>query len=111
MRAPPILTADSPPSLSTDRKSAFVPQFFAILLSLCLGLFLADALLSFADSSSILFCGLHIFSAASGLVSFFSALMAVGIYGLLGLTPMVPKRLFLPIPLFYLLATLALCPF
>ena len=87
-----------------------MPQLFAILLSLCLGLFLADAFLSLADASLILFSGLHTLSAISGLVSFFSVVMAVGIYCLIGLTPMVPKRLFLPLPLFYVLSTLALCP-
>ena len=37
--------------------------------------------------------------------------MAIGIYGLMALTPMVPKRLFLPIPLFIVAATLAVFPF
>ena len=111
MKAPPILTADSPPLLAPDRKSGSLPQFFAILLSLCLGLFLADAVISLADASLTCFWGLHLLSSMSGLVSCFSVLMAVGMYVLIGLTPMVPKRNFLPIPLFYLLATLALCPF
>jgi hypothetical protein len=101
---PPVL-------LESKNKSGSMPHFFAILLSLCLGLFLADAFLSLADASLILFCGLHVLSAASGVVSCFSVLMAVGIYGLIGLTPIVPKRIFLPMPLFYLLATLSLCPF
>jgi hypothetical protein len=88
-----------------------MPQFFAILLSLCLGLFLADAFISLTDASLVLFCGFHLFSAISTFVSFFGVVMAVGVYVLIGLTPLVPKRLFLPIPLFYLLATLALFPF
>jgi DNA-binding transcriptional MerR regulator len=37
--------------------------------------------------------------------------MALGIYGLIGLTPMVPKRLFLPIPLFSLAVMLSAFPF
>jgi hypothetical protein len=106
-----LSSASTPPVLTESKsKSGPMPQLFAILLSLCLGLFLADAFISLADASLILFCGLHTLSAASGLVSFFSAVMAMGIYVLIGLTPMVPKRLFLPIPLFYLLTTLALCP-
>lgn len=107
-----MLSSASTPPLLTESKSKSGPisQLFAILLSLCLGLFLADAFLSLADASLILFCGRHTLSAISGLVSFFSVVMAAGIYGLIGLTPMVPKRLFLPVPLFYLLSTLALCP-
>jgi hypothetical protein len=113
MNCPPPLVANSPPPLTPEskNKSGSTPQFFAILLSLCLALFLADAFISLADASLALFCGLHILSAISGMVSCFSVLMALGIYGLMGLTPVVPKRLFLPIPLFYLLTTLALCPF
>jgi hypothetical protein len=106
-----LSSASTPPVLTESKsKSGPIPQLFAILLSLCLGLFLVDAFISLADASLILFCGLHTLSAGSGLISFFSVVMAVGIYGLIGLTPMVPKRLFLPIPLFYLLSTLALCP-
>ena len=87
-----------------------MPQLFAILLSVCLGLFLTDALFSLADASLIVFCSRHTLSAASGMLSLLSLVMAAGIYALIGLTPMVPKRLFLPIPLFYLLSTLAMCP-
>ena len=108
---PPVIGVPPPRLPKADSKSSPGRQFLGILLGLCLGLFLADAFISLADASLILFCGLHIFSAASGLVSLFGVLMAVGIYGLIGLTPMIPKRLFLPIPLFYLLATLAWCPF
>src|ERR1035438_8098802 len=96
---PPVIGVPPPRLPKADSKSSPGRQF------------LADAFISLADASLILFCGLHIFSAASGLVSLFGVLMAVGIYGLIGLTPMIPKRLFLPIPLFYLLATLAWCPF
>jgi hypothetical protein len=93
--------------MEPKNKSGPMPQLFAIVLSLCLGLFLADAFISLADASLILFCGLHVLSAISGLISILSVVMALGIYGLIGLTPVVPKRLFLPIPLFYLLSTLA----
>src|SRR5581483_44985 len=39
-------------------------------------------------------------SAIEGSVSFLAFLMAIALYGLMGLTPLVPKRLFLPIALF-----------
>ncbi|MGD1090036.1 MAG: hypothetical protein ABR955_15130, partial [Verrucomicrobiota bacterium] len=81
------------------------------LLSLCLGLFLADAVASLADDSLILFFGTHLFSVVREVISTVAALMAVGVYCLIGLTPMVPKRLFLPIPLFNLVAVLAVFPF
>jgi hypothetical protein len=108
---PPVIGTSPSLPPSSNRNSGFLPQFFAILLSLCLGLFLADAFISLADASLVLFCGLHLFSAVSTFVSFFGVVMAVGVYVLIGLTPLVPKRLFLPIPLFYLLATLVLFPF
>jgi hypothetical protein len=106
-----LSSASTPPVLMEPKnKSGPMPQLFAIVLSLCLGLFLADAFISLADASLILFCGLHVLSAISGLISILSVVMALGIYGLIGLTPVVLKRLFLPIPLFYLLSTLAVCP-
>lgn len=86
-------------------------SLFTILLSLCLALFLVDAVVSLLDDSLILLFGLHIFSLVRGLVAIFGALMALGVYGLMGLTPMVPKRLFLPIPLFHLALILVSFPF
>src|ERR1700733_382141 len=83
----------------------------SILLSLFLGLFLVDAALSFIDDSLILFCGSHLISVPRELTSMLAFLMAAGVYVLMALTPMVPKRLFLPIPLFVLVAMLAVFPF
>jgi len=106
-------SGDMPPALSpqSNPKSGSTRHLFAILLSLCLGLFLVDAVVSFADDSLILLGGLHPLSTLRGLTAIFAMLMAVGVYGLIGLTPMVPKRLFLPIPVFTLAAMLALFPF
>ena len=107
---PPV--ADSPPPLPPALKSkpGAMRNMFTILLSLCLGLFLVDAVFSLIDDSLIFFFGLHSFSILRDLTSFFAVLMAVGIYVLMGLTPMVPKRLFLPIPLFTLATMLAAFP-
>ena len=102
--APPLLPPES------KRKPGSFRQFFAILLSLCLALFLVDAVVSLVDDSLILFFGLHIFSLIRGLVAILALLMGVGLYGLMGLTPMVPKRLFLPIPLYFLVVLLAVFP-
>ena len=86
-------------------------QLLAILLSLCLGLYLADAFVSLLDDALILFFNLHVLTGLRMIVGLFSLLTAVGVYGLIGLTPMVPKRLFLPIPLFHLAAILVLFSF
>ncbi len=86
-------------------------RLVAILLSLCLGLFLADGVVSLADSSLIILFDSHPLSAVSGLLGFFGFLMVIVMYGLMGLTPLIPKRLFLPIPLFVIVAELLLAPF
>jgi hypothetical protein len=82
----------------------------AILLSLCLGLFLGDAVLSLVDESLALFFNIHLLSMISGLVSFFVMLIVIVIYGLMGLTPMIPKRLFLPLTLFNPVVGLVVVP-
>jgi len=75
-------------------------QFLAILLSLCLGLFLADAVVSLMDDSLILFFGIHALAGLRGVMAFFTLFTAVVIYALMGMTPMIPKRFFLPMALF-----------
>jgi hypothetical protein len=111
--APPPLIAASPEPLppESNRKSMSARYLVAVLLSLCLGLFIADAVVSLIDSSLIFFFDLHLLSLICGFVSFFAMLMAIVIYGLMGLTPMIPKRLFLPLTLFNLVAGLVLVPF
>ena len=106
----PIAAPVIPPAPDSIRRLAAGRHLVASLLSLFLGLFLADALLSFADDSLILFCGLHWLSTIRGLVSLLALLMALGIYGLMGLTPMIPKRYFLPVALFTPAAGLAILP-
>ena len=86
-------------------------QLIAILLSLGLGLFLADAVISLADDSLILFFNFHVLAGLRGIIFFFTFLMAVLIYGLMGFTPMIPKRLFLPVTLFSPAAFLFVIPF
>jgi hypothetical protein len=83
----------------------------SILLSLCLGLFLADAVVSLVDDSLILIFGSHLFSGVRGIVSIVAFLMTIPIYGLMGLTPMIPKRLFLPVTLFNPAVALVAVPF
>jgi hypothetical protein len=102
-----------PPPLSLEQKSnaGFMRHFLAIVLSLCLALFLADAFASLADDSLILFFQLHLLAGIRSIVCFFAMLAAIVVYGLMALTPMIPKRWFLPLTLFYLVSQLALIPF
>ena len=86
-------------------------KLVSILLSLCLGLFLADAVVSLADDTLILFFDIHIFSTIRGILFFFDIILAIVIYFLIGFTPMIPKRLFLPVTLFNPVAALVAVPF
>jgi hypothetical protein len=100
---PPLLAA------STRRPSSG-RRFLIFLLSVYLGLFLADAAFSLADDTLTAFFGLHFLSVLRLLVGVFAVLMAVLIYGLMALTPMVPKRFFLPLTLSNLAAMLVSVP-
>ena len=106
---PPLIDALTLPP-SPAQKPPLLRQLLAILLSLCLGLFLADAVLSLADDSLRLFWGLHLLSMTRGLVGCFDILLALVIYGLMGLMPMIPKRLFIPVTLFNPFAALIAIP-
>ena len=110
MNAPPPLAA-VPPLLSPPPKSKSFGSPLAFLLSLCLGLFLTDAVVSLVDDSLIVFCNVHILGTIRGMVALLSILMAIVIYGLMGLTPMIPKRLFLPLTVFNPVALFAAIPF
>ncbi|HZI30884.1 MAG TPA: hypothetical protein VFF11_01015 [Candidatus Binatia bacterium] len=101
----------SGPVSTSVSSSHSVQQMLVVGLSLCLGLFLADAVVSLADDSLILFCGSHVLSGLRGIAGFLTLLMSVGVCCLMGLTPKAPKRLFLPVALFQLAAVLTLYPF
>ena len=109
--APPPLPAVGPPPLPPhpNHKSA-LGHLFAMLLSLFVALFLADAVVSLMDDSLILFFDSHLLTGIRGLLAPFVLLMSVAIYVLMGLTPMIPKRLFLPLTLFNPLVVLATFP-
>jgi len=81
-----------------------------ILLSLGLGLFLADAFVSLLDETLIRLLDVHVLTWLRVPLSLFTMLLALVIYGLLGLTPMIPKRWFLPLALFNPVATLVAIP-
>lgn len=101
INTPPSLPADphlTPPTIS--RPSAPGRQVLAVLLSLCLGLFLADAAISLVTDSLGFFLNVGPLGGLRGSLALLSLLFCMLIYGLMGLTPLIPKRLFLPITLF-----------
>jgi len=107
--APAPLAAASPPPLPAQPNRA--RNLFALLLSLGLGLFLADAVVSLADNSLNLLFHLRVHSVIQEILCLLAVLTGILIYGLMGLTPMIPKRLFLPVTLFNPLAALVMVPF
>jgi len=109
---PPALAPGSPPLLAAApaRNSGVGRQWVAFLLSLCLALFLVDAIVSLVDDSLIQLFDLRLLTTVRGIVWFFALLTTAVVYLLIGLTPLVPKRLFLPVVLFNPLGALALIP-
>jgi hypothetical protein len=73
-------------------------------------LFLADAIISLLDDSLIVFFHVHLLNGVRGTVFFLFILAAILIYLLMGLTPMVPKRFFVPVALFSPVVGLAILP-
>jgi hypothetical protein len=71
---------------------------------------LADAVVSLLDDSLILLFNVHVLTGARAGVCLLAALMALVIYGLMALTPMIPKRLFLPLTLFNPVVMLGIIP-
>jgi len=109
---PPVISAAPPPLLpGAPRKSASMRDVFAIFLSLFLGLFLVDGVISLLDESLAVFFGIHVLFGIRMLVATCALLMAFVIYLLMGLTPMIPKSQFLPLTLFFLVGQLAALPF
>ena len=93
--APPPILPESKPKSGSGR------HLLVILLNLFLALFLASGFVSLMDDSLVLLFGLHLLTVMSGILTFIAMLAAVLVYGLMGLTPMIPKRVFLPVTLFY----------
>ena len=98
--APPPILPESKPKSGSGR------HLLVILLNLFLALFLASGFVSLMDDSLVLLFGLHLLTVMSGILTFIAMLAAVLVYGLMGLTPMIPKRVFLPVTLFYVASLL-----
>src|ERR1051325_4805315 len=107
---PPPAPSTPPPVPESAKPVSSLRRFILVLLNLCLLLFVADAFLSLADDSLMLFARLHVLNGLRGLVGGLAILLALAIYALMALTPMVPKRFFLPISLFSPAAGLLLLP-
>ena len=93
--APPPILPESKPKSGSGR------HLLVILLNLFLALFLASGFVSLMDDSLVLIFGLHLLTVMNGILTFIAMLAAVLVYGLMGLTPVIPKRVFLPVTLFY----------
>jgi hypothetical protein len=100
--APPPVVTPPPPLISAPLpKTPGGPTagrtLLAHLLSLFLALFVASGLASVMDDACVLLLGNHLFTAISGMVSGLALLVVLLVYGLMGLTPLVPKRIVLPV--------------
>lgn len=98
---PPVLASPRPPLLPPPvHKSPAGRQMLGLLLNVCFGLFLADAVISLADDTSAVFFGMHPLMVIREVVFLFTILAALVVYVLMGFIPMIPKRVFLPVTLF-----------
>jgi hypothetical protein len=107
--SPPPLSSIPPlPSVSDH---TFMRQLVVVVLSVYLGLFITDAFISLAHDSLMIFFNLYFLAGIQLVVSLLAMLMAVIVYILMAITPMIPKRLFLPIVLFNPATQLFFIPF
>jgi hypothetical protein len=106
----PVGVVSPPPLPAKPERRPWPVRVLVILLTVCLGFFLADAAVSLVDDSLILFFDVHVLTLLRGLVFLFAAVTGTLVYVLMGLTPMIPKRLFLPVTLFNPVAGLLAIP-
>jgi hypothetical protein len=89
----------APPVIYNPRPSPS-RQALAVLLNLCLLLFLVDGGVCLLDDSLSLLFNVQFLNGIRGIVVTFSFLSALIVYGLVGCTSVIPKRVFLPVALF-----------
>src|ERR1041384_1325761 len=97
-----------PPPLPPPRTGWKEPT--ANLLSVWVALFLADASLSLLDDTLILFFGVHALGELRGLLALMVILSSLLLYLLMGITPIIPKRFFVPLTLFPIMAMILPLP-
>jgi len=88
-------TALGPPTMPTGISSG--RKLCALLMSLFLGLVLANAVLSTLDDTCALLWGAHFLTIPSTLILFLTVPAVALVYGLTGLTPVIPKQVALPV--------------
>jgi hypothetical protein len=102
---PPKLPAETNFPASAGRR------LLAIFLSLFVGLFLVDAVISVTDDSLIYFANQHELTILRLLCGFVTLLATILVYILMAFSPAVPKQLFIPLTLFFPVTTLLGIPF
>ena len=107
---PPVIGVPQQQLPDGNAESSLAKKWVAALSSICLGLFLADGIISFFDDSLIGFLDMHLLSLIRGVLFFFTIASTILIYGMMGLTPWVAKRWFLPVALFSPITSLASIP-
>jgi hypothetical protein len=98
--APPLIAAPPPlvpaaPPVPAPKPSAG-KKFLAGLLSVFLGLIVVNAAVSVLDDSCAIWLDTHLLTGLSGIILCLTVVAAAAVYGLMGLMPMIPKRIFLP---------------
>ncbi|MGA2244450.1 MAG: hypothetical protein ABSH48_05570 [Verrucomicrobiota bacterium] len=91
---PPPLLPEPPGALAGA--PTFRRKLLGFLLSIFLVLLVASGAASVMDDSCAGLWGIHLLGFLSGSLSCLTVLAAVIVFGLMALTPMVPKRVFLP---------------
>jgi hypothetical protein len=81
-----------------------------IFLNLCLCLVLFAGSVSLLDDSLALWVNFHGLTVFSGFLSFCAMAVLFLVYLLMGVTPMIPKRIFLPLAILFALILLAVIP-
>jgi hypothetical protein len=106
------MIAPQPPLLSSGKAGENVqrPKVLVTILSLLLVLFLADGIVCLMDDSLIVFAGNYALTGIRGVVASLTLLLAAVSYLASGCTPLIPKRLFLPLALYHPVAGLFAIP-
>lgn len=82
----------------------------AVFLNFALVLFTANAAVSLVSESLVLFLKIDAVAGIAGFFGVLSLLVGLVIYGLMAVTPLVPKRIFLPLTVFGPVASLVALP-
>ncbi|RYD48352.1 MAG: hypothetical protein EOP85_03715 [Verrucomicrobiaceae bacterium] len=99
-----------PPPLPDPQPASGVKSALSGFLSLTLAVFFAGSALALTNDTLIVLGGNHSLAGAAAAFGVIALLMTLAVYGLMGLTPMVPKRFFLPVTLCGLLTAMAALP-